>query len=87
MGGAKGNDNENGEGGEHNNEWGDPKDQGVGFGGDDVLFEQQFDGVSDGLEQAVRAYAHGAKAHLHVSQNLALEPVHGDDGDGESGED
>src|SRR5947208_92239 len=34
----------------------------------------------------MRAHAHGAEAHLHVSKNFALQPVHGDDGDRESAE-
>ena len=59
-----------------------PEDDSVGLGGHDVFFEQQLDRVGDGLEQAVRAYAHGAETHLHVRQDFALEPVHRDDGYG-----
>ncbi len=85
--GAEGNDDEDGECREHNHEGRDPEDESVSLGGDDVFFEQQFDGVGDGLQQAVRAYTHGAEAHLHVCENFSLEPVHGDDGDGKSDED
>ena len=87
MGGAEGDNDENGERRQHDHEGRDPEDESVGFGGNDVFFEQELDGVGDGLQQAVRAYAHGAEAHLHVRENFALEPVHGDDGDGESAED
>ncbi len=87
MGGAEGDDDEDGKGREHDDEGGDPEDECVGFGGDDVFFKQQFEGVRDGLEQTVRAHAHGAETDLHVSENLALEPVHCDYGDGEAHED
>ena len=43
--------------------------------------------VGNGLQQAVRAHAHGAETHLHVRENLALQPVHRDHGDREAHED
>ena len=63
-----------------------PENKGIGLGGNDVFFEQQFDGVGDRLQQSVRADAHGAEAHLHVRQNFSLQPVHRNDGDRESAE-
>src|SRR5439155_10231685 len=36
---------------------------------------------------AVGADSHRAQADLHVSQNLALQPVHGNHGDGKTEED
>ena len=45
----------------------------VGIGGDDVFLEQQLERVGDGLQQAVRADAHGPEAHLEIGQHLALD--------------
>ena len=45
----------------------------VGVGGDDVFLEQQLEGVGDGLQQAVRADAHGAEADLEIGQHFALD--------------
>ena len=59
----------------------------VGFGGHDVFFKQQLDGVSNGLQQSVRAHAHGAEPDLHVRENLALQPVHRDHRNGKAEED
>ena len=44
--------------------------------GDDVFLDEQLQRVGEGLQQSVRAHAHGAEANLHVRQNLALQPVH-----------
>ncbi len=48
--------------------------------GHDVFLDEQLDGVGERLQQAVRAYAHGAVANLDVGQNFALQPVHGEHG-------
>ncbi len=40
--------------------------------------------VGDGLQQAVRAYAHGAEADLKMRQSFALQPVHRHHGDRDS---
>src|SRR5579863_2221845 len=58
---------------------GDPEDQAVRFGGYDVFFEEKLQRIGDGLEQAMGPDPHGAEAHLHVGQNLPLEPVHRND--------
>ena len=39
----------------------------------DVFFKKTFYSIGDGLQQAMPAYAHGPKAHLHMSDDLALE--------------
>ena len=59
-------------------------DEAVRFGGHDVFFEQQLEGVGDRLQQPVGADTHGAKTHLHVGENLALKPVHRNYGDGQA---
>jgi hypothetical protein len=41
--------------------------------GNDVFLDQQFQGVRDGLQEAVRTHAHGSQAHLKIGQHLALE--------------
>ena len=50
----------------------EPENRLIGIGGNDVFLEQQLQGVGDGLQQAVRADAHGAEAHLEIGQNFAL---------------
>ncbi len=47
--------------------------------GNDVFLDQQLEGVGEGLQQSVRAHAHGTKANLHVRQDFALQPVHAHD--------
>src|SRR4029077_4486852 len=48
---------------------------------------QQLDRVRDRLQQTMRPNAHRPEPHLHVRENLAFEPVHGNHGDGEPRED
>ena len=62
------------------------KTNGVGTFGHDVFLEDQLEGVRNRLQQAVRTDAHGPEAHLHVSENLALQPVHTDDGERDTAE-
>ena len=50
----------------------EPEDRLVGIRRDDVFLEQQLQRVGDGLQQAVRADAHGAQAHLEIRQHFAL---------------
>ena len=76
LGGAEGNDDVNREGRDEADDGRNPKNNLVGFGGNDVFLEHQLEGVGEGLQQAVRADAHGAEAHLDVGQRLALDPVH-----------
>src|ERR1019366_4038121 len=42
--------------------------------------------AGEGLQQSVRAHAHGAEANLEVRQRLALDPVHGQHSHGYSRE-
>src|SRR6202021_4157640 len=84
MRGTERNHDEDRERGQHHDERRDPEHEAVGFGGHDVFFQQQFDGVGDGLQKAVRAHAHGTEAHLHVSENFALQPVHRDHRNGQA---
>ena len=50
----------------------EPEQRLVRIGGDDVFFEQQLERVGDGLQQPVRADAHGPQAHLEIGQNFSL---------------
>lgn len=45
----------------------------VGVSGDDVFFDEHFDAVSDGLEEAEGADAVGAEAVLGAGKDFALE--------------
>jgi hypothetical protein len=47
----------------------------VGAGGHDTLLRQQLEDIGDGLQQAVRADAIGARAQLNMRQHLALDPL------------
>ncbi len=40
---------------------------------DDVFLYQQLDSIGDRLQKAVRPYAHGAQARLHIRHHLALD--------------
>ena len=53
----------------------------IGRRGRDVFFNEKLQGVRDGLQQTVRTNTHRSQTNLHVGQNFALQPVHGDDGD------
>src|ERR1700722_13957427 len=86
MRGAERNHHEDRERRQHHDERRDPEHEAVGFGRHDVFFEQQLDGVGNGLQEPVRAHAHGAEAYLHVSENFAFQPVHRDHGNGEAEE-
>ncbi len=59
-------DRERGKGGERRNDRRDPENRSVGVGRDDVFLEQELQGVRNGLQQAVRADPHGAKADLKI---------------------
>src|SRR5208337_4068620 len=48
--------------------------------------EHQLKRIGDGLQQSVRAYAHGTEANLEVCQHLALDPVHANHSHRYSGE-
>ena len=88
---GKGDDGQAGGGGEEGDHGRAAEQKAVGRAGNEVFFEQQLDGVGEGLQHAVRADAHGAEADLHIGQNLALEQYgvgHGqrDDGDDDEGQ-
>ena len=72
--------------GKQNDDRGEQEDERIGAFGDDVFFQHQLEGVGDRLQQAVRADAHGSEAHLHVGENLALQPVHANDGERDAAE-
>src|SRR5579863_75074 len=86
MSGAERDDNVHRERGAEDDERGDPEDEFISFGRDDVFFGHQFDGVGNGLQQAMRAHAHRAEANLEMRQSFALKPVHGHYSDGDAAE-
>ncbi len=61
---------EPGDGGNHRSE---PEDGAIRVSGNDVFLEHQFQGIGDGLKEAMRPYAHGAEARLEIGQHLALD--------------
>src|SRR5580700_10715157 len=71
----------------HHDEGRHPENKSVSLGGHDVFFEQELDGVGNGLQKSMRTNAHRAETYLHVSEDFALEPVHRDHGNGKSAED
>ena len=81
MCGPKRNHHEHSERGKHHDEWRHPEDDLVGFRRNDVFFKKQLQGVRDRLQESVRPDAHRPQPHLHVRQDLALQPVHCNDRD------
>ena len=51
-------------------------DPAVGTAGNEVLLDDQLDGISDRLQQAERPYTVGADAVLEPGRHLALQPDH-----------
>ena len=87
MRGTERHNDEHGERRQHHKYGRHPEDKAVGLSRHDVFFKQQLDSVSYGLQQSVWTNAHGAKPDLHVSKNLALQPVHRDHCNGKAEED
>src|ERR1700675_1576689 len=83
--GAKGDGAHRSECSGHGKDRGEPKNELVGGIRNEVFLNEEFQGVGDWLQQAVRAYAHGAETCLHVGHDLALDEndVAGDERDDE----
>jgi len=58
--------------GDGGNARGEPEDGLVRAFGNDVFLEEQLQGIGNGLQETVRADAHGAQADLEIRKHLAL---------------
>src|SRR5271166_2916009 len=77
---------ENSERCQHHDERRDPENNFVRAVRNDVFLQQQLDSIGNRLQQPVGPDAHGTETHLHMRQDLALQPVHRDDRDREPDE-